>query len=145
MNGPIGMSGPSPVSTWDLLRTLGFAEDQTVISDRQPGLSVDFGNLKLSASFGINRRFVHVVLLTGVIVTKRSICEINSELPPNVESIEQGMALVAWCLDNAAGGRFEPAVAPAWLAEGRRHRHLLPWERERAGLRKTGSGPNRPA
>jgi hypothetical protein len=73
-----------------------------------------------------------VVLLTGAIVTERSICEVECELPPEVESAEQGIAWVAWCLDNAAGGRFEPAAAPAWLAEGRQHLHLLPWERESA-------------
>jgi hypothetical protein len=58
---------------------------------------------------------------------------VGCELPPNVESIEQGKAWVAWCLDSHAGQRgFRPPVTPAWLAEGRVHCHLLPWERERA-------------
>jgi hypothetical protein len=132
VNGPIGMAGSSPVSSWDLLPALGFVEDETVISDQMPGLSFDFGNFKLSASRCLNRRFVPVVLLSGVMATKRSIGEVESELPLRFESVKQGMAWLAWCLDNAAGTRFAPASAPVWLAEGRRHRHLLGWERERA-------------
>jgi hypothetical protein len=66
-------------------------------------------------------------------VTERSIREVECEMPPEVESIEQGKAWVAWCLDNNVGGRkFEPVAAPAWLAEGRQHLHLLPWERRSA-------------
>jgi len=129
---PAVESRPSPVSTWDLLLALGFTEDQTVMSDPQPGLSFDFGNFKLSASRLVNMRFVPVVLLGGVLVTKQSIGLMENELPLEVESFEQGVAYVAWCLDNAAGGTFEAASAPAWLTEGRRHRHLLPWERQAA-------------
>jgi hypothetical protein len=117
---------------WAMLRALGFSEDRRVISDLYPGLSFDFGNLKLSAGSMLNGRFVPVVLLSGLISTKRNIASIEAELPLEVESIEQGMAFVAWSLDNAAHGRFEPAITPAWLETGRTHRHLLPWERERA-------------
>ena len=132
MSEPIGMSGPA-VSTWDLLRALGFAEDPTLISDVLPGLSFDFGNFKLWAISGTNRHFVRVILLSGVMVTERSIREVECEMPPEVESAEQGKAWVAWCLDNnASRRRFEPVVAPAWLAEGRLHFHLLPWKRRMA-------------
>ena len=37
-----------------------------------------------------------------------------------------------WHLDQCADGRvFQPAREAAWLHEGRNHKHLLPWERER--------------
>jgi hypothetical protein len=131
MSEPIGASTPR-ASTWDLLRVLGFVEDRTVVSDVMPGLSFNFGNFKLSASACVNLRVRQVVLLTGVIATRREVCEVQCELPREVESAEQGMAWLVWCLDNAVGGRFEPAVTPGWLAEGRRHFHLLPWECESA-------------
>jgi hypothetical protein len=130
MNNPTSPSG-NPVSTWDVLRGLGFVEDPAVSSSPGPGLSFDFGNFKLSAVLGLNRGFVPVVVLLGVMVTQRSIREVECELPPEVESIEQVKAWVAWCLDNNAGGRrFEPAVATPWLTEGRLHLDLLPWNRE---------------
>lgn len=126
------MSG-SDVPTWDLLRSLGFAVNPTLVSDVVPGLSFDFGNFKLDAICGANRHFVRVILLSGVMVTERSMREVECEMPPEVESAEQGMAWVAWCLDNGdTGRRFEPKIAPAWLAEGRKHFHLLPWNREMA-------------
>jgi hypothetical protein len=129
MSEPTGTSGPA-VSTWDLLRSLGFAVNPTLVSDVVPGLSFDFGNFKLDAICGANRHFVRLILLSGVMVTERSIREVECEMPPEVESAEQGMAWVAWCLDNGdTRRRFEPKIAPAWLAEGRKNFHLLPWNR----------------
>jgi hypothetical protein len=59
--------------------------------------------------------------------------EVECEMAPEVESAEQRKAWVAWCLDdNASRRRFEPVVAPAWLAEGRQHLDLLPWKRRMA-------------
>ena len=132
MNGPIGMAGSSPVSTWELLLALGFVEDQTVISDQMPGLSFHFGNFKLSACFCFNRWFVPVASLSGVMATTRSVREITGELPLQFESAEQGIAWLVRCLDGGASASFNPVLTPAWLAEGRRLRHLLPWERYRA-------------
>lgn len=120
------------MSTWDVLLALGFVEDQTVISDRTPGLSFDFGNCKLSAGQYLNRWAIPVVYLSGVIADKRSVGEVGGELPLQFESAEQGLACLVFCLDGGASAGFTPAITPAWLAEGRRLRHLLPWERERA-------------
>ncbi|MGD0226228.1 MAG: hypothetical protein ABSF71_28175 [Terriglobia bacterium] len=131
MREPMATSGPA-VSTWELLRGLGFANDPTLASDVLPGLSFDFGNFRLRAISGTNRHFVNVVLLSGGMVTERSICEVECEIPPEVESVEQGMAWIAWCLDDAAGGRFEPLAAPQWLKEGRQYLHLLPRKRRMA-------------
>jgi hypothetical protein len=132
MSEPRGTTGPT-IPTWNLLRALGFVEDPALISDVLPGLSFDFGNFKLDAICGANRNFVRVILLSGVMVTDRSIREVECELPPELESAEQGKAWVAWCLDNGdTGRRFEPKIAPAWLAEGRQHFDLLPWKRRMA-------------
>jgi len=50
----IGASTPqmneAAIQTMDSLRYLGFEPDPTVISDGTPGLSFNFGNLKLNAS-----------------------------------------------------------------------------------------------
>lgn len=126
-----GMSSPA-VSTWDLLRTLGFVEDLTLPSDAFPSLSINFGNFKLSAIYGLNRSYVPVFALGGVLVTDRNMCEVECEMPPEVESVEQGKAWVTWCLDKAARGEFKPKNAPPWLAEGRQYFHLLPWKRRMA-------------
>lgn len=49
-----------------------------------------------------------------------------------VESWEQGIAWVTWCLDNyAKDGEYNPARPITWLTEGRQNFHLLPWERDR--------------
>jgi hypothetical protein len=64
-------------------------------------------------------------------VTARSISELEYELPPEVESAELGLAWVTWYLDGAFR-RFKPERAPAWLAEGRKYFHLLPWNRRMA-------------
>jgi len=131
MTETLSIPSGSPVSTWELLRDLGFAEDQRVFSDLLPGLSFDFGNFKLSASAVTNLLGAQIVLLSGAMFTERTARQVECQLPRQVESLEQGVAWVVWCLDDAAWGTFEPRIAPPWLAEGRRHRHLLPWERAR--------------
>ena len=120
MNPSSGISGPSAVSTWDLLLTLGFVQDQSVFADQPPGISFDFGNFKLEASRLTNRWEVPTVLLGGVMASERTIALVHAELALQVESREQGLAFVAWSLDNSAGGRFQLTIEPPWLVEGRR-------------------------
>jgi hypothetical protein len=124
------VSGPVP--TIDVLRSIGFTDDPSVPSDDPGGLSIDFGNLTLSATFCRNRWFEPIVMLGGIYRTPRTLAEISGEMPREVESLEQGYAWIAWHLDNAAGGAFVPARPAPWLEVGRLHRHDLPWERERA-------------
>src|SRR5438128_4870237 len=126
------MNVRTSISTWAVLQELGFTPDQSVISDVMPGLSFDFGNIKLSASCVLNRKYVPIVLLTGIFAAERTIAEIESEMPREVESPEQGMAFVAWSIDNAVGRELQPTAYPERLAKGRQYRHLLPWEKERA-------------
>ncbi len=120
------------ILTYDVLKSLGFKDDKSIISDPPGGLSFDFGNFKLSAVFGINRWIQEAVLLCGVMSTSRSIAYINTEMPLEVDSREQGLAWITWCLDkHADGGVFEPIQPLDWLIEGRQYFHILPWERER--------------
>lgn len=69
------------VSTWDLLKFLGFNEDNSIISDPPGGLSIDFGNFKLSVIFCINQWCMESVRLSGVMSTSRSIALVECEMP----------------------------------------------------------------
>jgi hypothetical protein len=121
----------------DVLLDFGFRPDATVMSLEKPGLSFDFGNFKLSACSAINRWFVDIVLFTGILSTSRTLTQVEFELPRLVESKEQCAALIAWFFDSSVrGSGFQAANEPAWLQEGRTHKSLLPWERERKSLEK---------
>ena len=115
------------LSTWVLLQNLGFVEDRSVISDPPPGLSFDFYNFKLEASRLINRRMRPIILLSGMAANERSIGDLQTELPLEVESMEQAKAFVAWCFDRLTDSNFRPMFEPKWLEEGRQHSRLLPW------------------
>ncbi len=116
-----------PLPTWEVLKEFGFQPDFTVVSDIMPGLSFDFGNFQLSASAVIGRQFQEVVFLTGVMATRRTLAEVAFEMPRRIETPEQCAAWLAWHLDKAAGGRFEPRIPAPWLELGRKHFRLLPW------------------
>ena len=120
----------SHVATEDVLRALGFEVDLAVMSDGAPGLSFDFVNFKLEASHNVNRWFRTVITLRGVMTTERTIAVVHFEMPLEVESFEQGVALVTHCLDSHAGGVFSPSSPVPWLIEGRQYRHLLPWNKK---------------
>jgi hypothetical protein len=121
-------ANPAPVATEDILRALGFHDDPSVISDELPGMSFDFGNFKLEASHNVNRWLRPVIALGGVMATDRTIAVVHFELPVEVESFEQGVALVTHCLDSQ--GIFNPSVPVPWLIDGRQYRHLLPWNKK---------------
>lgn len=110
-----------PVSTWELLRALGFTEDEGKLRYK-----LDHMNLRASQVW--NEWLAPVVSLSGVYQTSKTIGRVASDLLPNVESREQGLAFLAYYLEEYA--RHDPN-APPWLHEGRSYRHLLPWERKR--------------
>ena len=127
------MSATAPVSTWELLKDLGFSPEVSTLSENGVGLYFDFGNLRISAGRFLNMHVVPIILLSGVFATSRTIAEICQEMPLEVESREQGTALVVWCLDQASSRReFVPLRSVPWLAEGRANRDSLPWERDMA-------------
>jgi len=128
-DGPSGSGKPKKVSTFEVLKELGFAEDP---SEQQRGFSFTIGRFKLWALPCINRWFVPIVLVTGHLYDGNSLSEICDELPAEAESREQAIAYISWCLDKAKGRRFKLEFEPTWLVEGRQWRHLLPWERKRA-------------
>jgi hypothetical protein len=123
---------PGPeVRTWDVLVSLGFEPDVSMPSGEAVVLKRDFGSFVLKATDAINTRLQPVVTLWRVYRTSDTMAEVEHDLPRMLESRELGVALLTWCLDEAADGEFRAATPTPWLAEGRAWRHLLPWEQER--------------
>lgn len=127
------MNEAETIATWDLLQEFGFQLHSEEMFDVNPGLEFDFGNFKLVAFRLINMTFREVVSFSGVLATPRTVAQVDFEMPLRVASREQCGAWRAWHLDQAANGNVFTRDRPAeWLAEGKKHQHLLPWERERA-------------
>jgi hypothetical protein len=121
------MSSSSSLLTWEVLLEFGFEPDSSVWSDIRPGLSLDFGNFKLTAGAVMNRRFQDVVVFGGTLVTPRTISMVEFEMPRQIESREKCAAWLAWNLDQHADTTFEPTKAMDWLGIGRANFRLLPW------------------
>lgn len=122
----------SSISTDDFLLSVGFVRKPNTFSSSPGGLAYDFGNFELVAIYGVNRYFMEVALLHGVIITERTITEVECEMPLMLESREQGLGFLAWCLDTNSPGSFTPGRHVPWLEEARKCTHLLPWEQDAA-------------
>jgi hypothetical protein len=117
------------IPTWSLLPSLGFEPDSTVrFTEIRPGLSLDFGNFKLSAAALISPYSGEIVSFFGILATPRTLADVHFEMPCKVESLAQCAAWIVWNLDQHGDHRvFKPAREVAWLEEGRENRRLLPW------------------
>ena len=121
------------IPTWNLLPSLGFRPDSTVhFSEVHPGLSLDFGNLKLSAAALISPYSGEIVSFSGVLATPGTLADVHFEMPRDVESLRQCAAWIVWNLDQNSGGPFKPARPVGWVEEARANRQLLPWYKSRA-------------
>jgi hypothetical protein len=117
------------VDTRAVFEHLGFTEDWEALTDQPPAYFYDFGNLLLSAAqFTISRSFRPAFLIGGVVRDARSLRQIDFEIPLSVDSLEQGVALIA----HAVGKDFEPLLPSPWLSDGRQWQDHLPWLRDRA-------------
>jgi hypothetical protein len=117
------------IRTMDVLRSLGFQTDTTVITDDGPGLSANFGGLRLTA--GAYRKFLaEIVMITGVLATSRSWAAIHIEMPRYVEATHFVTAWIVWHLDQHS--EFRKVHNLSWVEEGRNHQGLLPWVKSMA-------------
>jgi hypothetical protein len=117
------------IRTMDVLRSMGFQTDTTVISDDGPGLFADLGIVKLQA--GAYRKFLaEIVMITGVLATSRSWAAIHIEMPRYVESSHLVTAWIMWHLDQHS--EFRKVHNLSWVEEGRNHQGLLPWVKSMA-------------
>ena len=125
----------SSFDTWDVIQDLGFEPDPTAV---MPGLSFDFGNFELKATCVWHLQFGAVVMFSGVLSTPRTLAYVNFEIARSIVTSRELCA--AWIVSHldrqAMGGVFQPARDVPWLAEGRLHRHLLPWVIEEARLER---------
>lgn len=91
----------------------------------KPAYRYLFGPHEVEAVALTNRWFREGYMLGGVVNCGRSISELEGELPLEVESKEQGLALLSYFL-----ARHIPELhKPAWLRIGERMRTHLPWAR----------------
>ncbi len=101
------------------------------MSDPPGGLSFDFGTFRLFAAHGMGRHFRPVVMFSGAMPSARRIAAIEFELPEELASAEQGMAMLTYYLDRQAVGELLSQSHVQWLELGRQHKHLLPWNRSK--------------
>lgn len=90
----------------------------------EEGFQFDFGNCKLKAIEGTNQYFQEGFNFCGHYITDRKFGELVFFLPLQVESNQQGFALLAYYLRNA---NFKNK--PDWLSEGLALTEFLPWKK----------------
>lgn len=106
------------ISMQSILIKIGFYPNED-------GLQYDFGNCKLKEIQGVNQYFQEGFNFFGYYISERSAGEFDFFLPLQVESHEQGLALIAYYLRNE-----EFKNKPNWLDEGLSLMEHLPWEKE---------------
>ena len=121
----------------DVLVILGFGEVGAPLSDRQIGFAMDLGNIQLEVIECVGRDFRTVLLMTGFGRSQngRIMADIEYSFPLEVESFEQGVALVAYALR----GSMELVTPPPWYSLGLSWKDRLPWVR--GGAAKAGPRP----
>lgn len=110
----------------EILETLGFEPVWGTMTDQEPAYRYSFGNLELSATQVTNEFLRPVFLFGGVVWASQSLSQIHFEIPLDVDSLEQGIAWIAYGL----GSDFKPRIPADWITLGRQSVDELPWERE---------------
>lgn len=119
------------VSTVEIIKKIGFKHD---ISGLPKTFTYKSSNLQMSACLCLSlKSFEESVCFSGCINTERTIGYIEFEMPPEVDSFEQGMAWLAWHIDQQKNDRscYNSDFPYNWLEIGCANYHLLPWEKER--------------
>jgi hypothetical protein len=112
--------------TKDILVVLGFESEIAEWAGQQPGYRYDFGNLNLQVAQMMGKYFQPVMQFSGVIDTPRTLGVVKFSLLLEVESLEQGVALIA----HNIGRDFTPLRHTPWLDQGRQWEDHLPGRRE---------------
>lgn len=129
------MSIPAPepvVAVMDVLVQCGWVRDQNNQFSEGPALKYNFGNFELSAGRFTNLYLQPVVSFSGHYRDQRTLQQVAFDMPERVASREQVLAWVAYGI----GGKVPLAIIPDWLAEGRLHHDLLPWEQHMAAYKR---------
>lgn len=120
------------VSTWEILKDLGFSDRPNPLSEGGVGLVLRMGAIEVAANLYANEYLQPVVHLSGVIATLRSLARIEYDLPRTMESKDQVKAWVAYALQNSLEGLPGTVDRPEWFDEGLHLQSLLPWVRGQA-------------
>ena len=114
------------ISTRDLLVALGFEDIVAKYTELQPGYQYHFGNFVLRASQVTGFYLRPEFFFSGIMSTPRTFGMVDFSLPLELESYEQGVALIAYNI----GRGFTPATPTPWLSQGRLWEEHLPGRRE---------------
>lgn len=114
------------MKTRDLLVSLGFMPVTDEYTDQQPGYRYDFGNMVLRAKQIANLQLHPTMQFSGRWATPDRIGTIDFALLLEVESYEQGVAILAFNI----GDDFTPSRSTPWLEQGRAWEAHLPGKRE---------------
>ena len=109
------------LTTTSLLRTLGAVEDRGAIQDEHDALWLRIGPHSVHGGQYMSRWFRRTYRISAVINTGRSISLVESEMPAELETEDEGLAWLAEILREA----LPPDIKPAWLLKGECLRHLL--------------------
>ena len=109
------------LATTSLLRTLGAVDDPGAIQDERSGLRLQIGPHCVHGGQHMSRWFKPTYRISAVINTGRSISLVESEMPAELETEDEGLAWLAEILREA----LPPDIKPAWLLKGECLRHLL--------------------
>ena len=85
-----------------------------------------FDSFDLFAMRTMNRHFMSVVQVFGVLATQSEIAEIDSEIPDN---LEDPLAAAAWVSYILRMHKEHAEPPPEWLAEGENHWDVIPFVR----------------
>ena len=117
------MSDPCP--TQDSLIALGFEHRQTQAG--LEGVGYKFVHLDLDAVHVVNMYGRYVVLLSGVVETRRTVGVVEDQIPNDLGSPSEAAAWVSYALKSH---RSELEPLPDWFVEGERHWDLIPFVAE---------------
>ena len=109
-------------ATQSLLRTLGAEDDPSMIQDGDVGVRMHIGAHALQGGQFMSRWLKPTYRISGVIKTERTIALVDSEMPVEIESEDEGLAWLAEILRVA----IPHELKPDWLLKGESLRHLLP-------------------
>ena len=114
------------IKTRDLLEDLGFEPMVAQWTDQQPGYIYRCGSLDLQVSQVTSQYLRPEMQFTGTYLTPRTSGRVEFSLPMELESFEQGVALIA----HNVGRQFIPVKNVPWLDLGRTLEDHLPGRRE---------------
>ena len=110
------------LATQTLLRSLGAEDDPSIFQDGDVGVRMQIGPHALRGGQVMSWWLTPTYRISGVIKTERTVALVDSEMPVEIESEDEGLAWLAAILR----GSIPQDLKPDWLLKGECLRHLLP-------------------